>query len=136
MLGDIVNKFQVLVLVLMISLASLSAAGKDEVPYVNITNPVSGETVRDVVTIKFQSVGKDLSNPTLAIESGNMGTEFRVKDCFTEIEIRTNLEHMFCSYDWNSDSFAGEKVNIVSTVNTSSGIVRDNVVVLVSGKCI
>ena len=130
------NKFQVLVLVLMISLASLSAAGKDEVPYVNITNPVSGETVRDVVTIKFQSVGKDLSNPTLAIESGNMGTEFRVKDCFTEIEIRTNLEHMFCSYDWNSDSFAGEKVNIVSTVNTSSGIVRDNVVVLVSGKCI
>ncbi|MFH1390783.1 MAG: hypothetical protein ABIH20_00545 [Candidatus Diapherotrites archaeon] len=130
------NKFQVLVLVLMISLATLSAASKDEVPYVNITNPNDGSTVRDIVTIKFNAVGKDLKNPTLEINGEQVGVGFPVNNCTVEIEIHTGLEHMSCSHEWNSDSFAGQKVNIVSNVDTSSGVVRDNVMVLVSGECI
>ena len=120
----------------MISLASLSAASKDEVPYVNITNPTDGSIVKDIITIKFNAVGKDLTNPSLEINGEQVGTGFPVTDCFTEIEIGTGIEHMYCSYNWNSDSFSGQKVNIVSTVDTSSGVVRDNVMVLVSGECI
>ncbi|HZX20107.1 MAG TPA: hypothetical protein VFF13_03780 [archaeon] len=128
------NKLHAFAFVLLISLSSLSAASEDNVPYVDIANPVDGSTVSNIVAIKFNAVGKALKNPFLAIEGSSVGQEFPVKNCTTSVEDGSNIQYMSCSYDWNSKGFEGQKIRISASVDSSSGTVRDSVGVLVSGK--
>ena len=122
----------------LLILASLGAASKDVIPYVKITNPLNGETVFGETTIKFRAEGQDLTNPFLTIAGENHGIEFPVKNCIISVPSEGNAgtQTMTCSYNWNPDSFEGQKVKITANVQSEKQIVKDDVTVYVSGESV
>ena len=124
------------IIIALLILASLGAASKDVLPYVTITNPLNEENVFGETTIKFRAEGQDLTNPILSIYGNTQGIEFPVKNCIISSQPEGNegTQTMSCSYDWDPDSFEGQKVKITATVKSTEKMINDNVTVYVSGE--
>ncbi len=120
--------------VIIIMLFPFGAASQD-VPYIDITSPANGSTVSGTTVVEVEAQGYGLENPFLVIQGEQVGMGFPLQDCEYSEPIGGGPEQMYCSYDWDSGSFEGEKVTITAYVDEQSGQIKDSVMVYVSGEC-
>ena len=112
----------------------LGAASENVLPYVKINQPMNGQTVEGITTIRFLAEGQELHNPSLSIGGETGGIAFPL-NCDISEEIGSNgTQQMYCQYDWNTKSFEGEKATITATVFSGEKVLNDKVGVYVSGE--
>lgn len=115
------------------------AAGKNEVPYIEIVHPEDGSTVEETTTLYVIAEGFGLNNPTLTVKGENYGFHGPLSGC--EFIVPANNENestktetiMKCKSELDLSEFNGEKVIVDVNVDELSGVMTDSVGLYVSG---
>lgn len=126
-------KIALLALFFIISIASQGLE-----PQLNISNPTEGTEISQDVNINFTAIGNNLTNPQLSIQGwiGFVNIPVQQENCI--LTINPNEDFLNCQISWNPHSvnpsgFDNGNATITASVNSETGILSDNVVVLISG---
>ncbi len=112
----------------------LGAASENVLPYVEINQPMDGQTVEGITTITFRAEGQKLHDPSLSISGETGGIAFPLNCTVSEPVDGDETQKMYCQYDWNTKDFDGEKATIIATVFSGEKVLNDKVGVYVSGE--
>jgi hypothetical protein len=135
---------------LLLLVLPICASGEATIPYVNIKEPLDGQTVPETTELVVVAEGYDLRNPTVSISGVNTGIAFPLQGCvYTKTEITNEsvepgVEYpvseypptqMYCKTKIDLSGFSGQKVKLSVSVTESGRTLTDSVGLYVSGQC-
>lgn len=123
----------------------LYTSGEASISYIEIKNPVDGQTVHDSTELVVVAEGYSLRDPHVSIMGEKLGTSYPLSGCTFVSPIKVGDESeiisspgmtMSCNADINLKSFIGEEVKITVSVFDNGKKIMDSVGLYVSGQCV